>query len=160
MQLTLDLADDNKGQEQAVIQDMAVDRQNRIVLFASNQNILVLNPDGSKLFESRADGRIYDICSINGRVFIGYDDSGEMAIKEIDVSGKRLSEKLVHNIPGNQFYMTAGRNGNLLIASEESVYQYNLETKEISKKFDWQTYDFTVSRDIIAVWRKRCVSNQ
>lgn len=139
--LTLDLTEYTRGQEQSIIQGLAVDGEKHIVLFTSDQTIFVLNPDGSRLFETRAPGRIYDICNSGGKVFLGCAEDSGMAVREIDISGKKLSAKLEYNIPGNQFYMASDNKGNLLIATQDSVYQYALEQEEIIKKFDWETYD-------------------
>lgn len=140
---TLDLTEYTRGPEQTMFQGVAVDGEKNIVLFTQNQTVLVFDQRGSKLFETRAEGRIFDICSSNGKVFIGYAAGSGMAIRGIDVPGKKLSPKQEYNIPGNQFYLTANRSGNLLIASEESVYQYAVEEESIIKKFDWQTYDLS-----------------
>jgi ABC-type glycerol-3-phosphate transport system substrate-binding protein len=141
LQLSLDLNEYSRGQEQVVIQNLAVDEENHIILAASDQNIYVLNPNGQLLFETRADGAVYEICASGGKVFILHGGIDGAEVRQIDVSGKKLSSKLEHNIPGVQFYMAADGKDNLLIATEESVYQYNIEKGETRKKFDWKTYD-------------------
>ncbi len=140
--LTLDLAEYSGGQEPTVIQGLAVDKENRIIIFTANQNIFVLDPTGKQLFKTRAEGIISNVCSSGGKVFVAYNGIDGAEIREIDVSGKKLSGKLEHNIPGERFYMTAGRNEDLLIATESSVYRYNFELEETVKKFDWLVYDF------------------
>ncbi|WMC93050.1 extracellular solute-binding protein [Kineothrix sp. MB12-C1] len=141
--LELNLSEYTKGQDQTMVQDLSVDGESRIVLCDSNQNIYMLNQNGELLFEVRADGRIYDLCNSNGKVLVVHSSMDGMEVREVDIDGKKLSSKLISGIPGTQFHMTAGSNGNLLIASEESVYQYMFETRETLKKFDWQTHDFT-----------------
>ena len=141
--LTVNLEEYTGRQEPSIIQGLAVDDEERIALFASDQSVFVLNSDGGLLLKDRTAGKIYDICSSNGNIFVGYDDGNGMSVKEVDISGRELTEKLKYNIPGSQFYMSAGRNENLFIATEESVYEYALEGETLIKKFDWQAYDST-----------------
>lgn len=140
--LTLSLSEYIKEQEQAVIQGIAVDGENYMVLFDSNQNIFIFNPNGELLFKDRMPDIIYNICSNNGKIFVGYRSSNGMSIKEIDIPGRKLTAKLEHIVPGDKFYMTSGSGKNLLISSAESLYEYSLEEESLVKKFDWQTYDF------------------
>lgn len=156
--LRVDLTEYTKGQEQTVIQDIAVDEEKRIVLTTQNQNIFALNPEGGQLFTDRTAGRIYDICNSNGNIFIGYDSGNGIAIKKVDIAGKKLLTEVEYNISGNRFYMVAGGNGDLLIATEESVYQYTSEKEEIIKKLDWQAYDFTgISAGILLPYEEKGV---
>lgn len=141
--LTLNLSEYIMEQEEVEIQGLAVDGEQRMVLYGSGRKIYVLAPDGELLFEARADGMIYDICGSGRKVFAAYSSIDGMEIREIDMAGKKLSSKLIEGIPGTQFQMVSDENGHLLIASEKSIYQYSLETGETVKKFDWNTYDFT-----------------
>lgn len=140
--LALNVNEYSKKQERTVIQGLAVDGENRIVMFTSNQILYVLDQNGELLFEVRADGRIYDICSSGEKVFVAYGGIDGIEVREIDVNGKKLSNKLTHNITGNQFHMVGDRNGNLLIATDKSVYKYDFESEETVKKFNWETYSF------------------
>ncbi|WMC93052.1 ABC transporter substrate-binding protein [Kineothrix sp. MB12-C1] len=156
--LVLDLTNYMGGVDQSMVQGIAVDGEKRIILFASNQNIYVFDSSGSLLFKVKADGRIYDICCSNGKIFAAYDGIDGIEIKVVDILNKKLSSKLAQTIPGNQFHMVSDSNENLLMATENSVYTYNLETEEIIKKFDWQTYDSTgITAGILLPFREKGV---
>ncbi len=138
--LTVALAEYIKDQE-VLVQDIAVDGEGRIVLACPDQNILVLDPDGSLLFETRAAGMILDLCSSGGRVFLGYDDLGQTVIREIDMSAQKLAGKWELSICG-RLCMSGSPDGDLLLADEEGVYRYGTEKGELVQKFAWQSYDF------------------
>lgn len=140
--LNLNLSEYTNGQEQVMIQNLAVDGENRIMLFSSDQKIFVLDPTGQLLFETRADGMIMAVSSSGGKVFVALSGLDGIELREVDVSGKKLSAQSAHNITsGNRLYMAPISEGKLLLATESSVYQYNPESAETIKKFDWQTYD-------------------
>ncbi len=138
--LTVDLAEHIKGQE-ALVQDIAVDGEGYIVLTCPDQSILVFSPDGSLLFETRASGMILDLCSSGGRVFLGYDELGKTAIREIDMAAQKLGGKWETDI-GGRLYMSGRPDGDLLLASDEGAYRYGTATGELVKKLDWQDHDF------------------
>ncbi len=141
--LTLDLTEAAMGQSASVFHFLTVDDEGHIAISGDDQTVYVFAPDGSGYFEARVDGWIFDMAFSNDKMMVGYREDTGMAVREIDVAGRKLTTKLSHSIPGEQFTMAAAPDSNLLIATEESAYRYSLSDDELVKKLDWQTYNYT-----------------
>ncbi len=137
---TVELAEYIKSPD-VQVQYIAVDGEGRIVLTCPDQSILVLNPDGSLLFETKAGGMILDLCSSGGLVFLVYDELGQTVIQGIDMSAQKLAGKWEIDISG-RLYMSGKPDGDLLLANDEGVFHYGTGTGALVKKFGWQSYDF------------------
>ena len=142
----LDLEEFINGQDRAIIQKLAVDRAGSIILIARNNNIFILNPDGSRNFEILSPGQIYSICESGGRTYLGYESKdGSLIVKEIDYQRRKLSDKQIISIHGSQFGMSGNQNGDLIISTYESAYYYNFEENNLIKLLEWKNFNYLVN---------------
>ena len=124
-------------EENSYIQNMIIGGENKVYL-SSNNVIYVIDRDGNfvKTISVNANWINGLTATSDGRVFVvQYGNSG-MEIVEIDTVKDVMGETL-QGIPDSNSEIKAGRDGTLLVAGYNKLYEYDLNTQEATEVLDW-----------------------
>lgn len=126
-------------------QDMKLDPEGNIYILLNGQEekILVLDPQGKKLFDVALSSWSQGLCvSGDGRVFtLGYDrdeGSGGYMLQQVDPKAKALGESYKGIPSGNgSIRIASGGGAEFLISSGNVLYCYNLEAQTCEEVLNW-----------------------
>ena len=128
-------------------QSMQIDADGNIYILVSGmeEKVLVLDAQGSQLFEVASQGWSHGMCrSGDGRVFLlSYDDSASgYVLQYIDPKAKGFGESLkgIPDANGNVLCSAAGEK-EIWISCGNSLYRYDLEAKTCEQILNWINSD-------------------
>ncbi len=112
-----------------------------------NSYVYVLDKTGDRLFETTGGNYISRMCrSKEGKVYIiQYGDSG-LEMYEVDVKARGLGSRYDLSQLGSSVNAATGTEGDLLLASESTVFEYDIKKKSFTQKFEW------LDVDVVADW--------
>lgn len=128
------------------IQAMLIDDESNIYLQIGDYNILVLDPNGSLLFQNKADSWFGSMgLTGEGKVIVtGYSADGSYEAKIIDVAAKGYG-KSYSNLPStynSNSIIPYGETG-ILINTDDKIVSYDLSTGERTDYLTWMDCDIT-----------------
>lgn len=138
------------------VQDMMLDAEGRIYLVFSTA-VRFYDSEGSYRGEVSTDGEWIDssFTGKDGKVYIAYtswEEGGlEIRAAAIDFEGKKLGE--TYHIPGGNgnVSMSAGLNGDFLVASDDRLYEYDIESDTREELLNWMDCD--INSDYVGLVR-------
>ena len=140
--------------EWGYMQSPQIDSQGNLYFYDGEKSVKGISAEGQPTIKLDLEGYVQSIALTgDGRLFLAYygnTGTGEMVVKEADVTTGQLSEAL-ENLPVslNSVELFGGIKENALyIESGSDVYEYDLETKQAVKLFNW--LDMDINSDSIS----------
>ena len=129
------------------INSMALGLNGEIYL-VTEQTMIVLDENGSHLFDIQFDNWVNDLFVTAKGVFVSYYGDHGMVIKQIDLDKKALSED-VFQFPGEGYNYTVVPSNNseydVLIRDQLAVYGYNFGDEEPTELLNFINSDLDIS---------------
>ncbi|MCM1535417.1 MAG: extracellular solute-binding protein [Clostridium sp.] len=125
-------------------QSFAVDTENRLYIPMTNNEIALINADGTLYGKIvLKDNYVSGIgMGKDGKVYITYRNiqlsASNEPLAEIDFEGKKISDKVYQNYPVSMHHnLIVGTDYDFLVNDGSSLYGYRLESESAEKLFNW-----------------------
>ncbi len=107
-----------------------------------NEEVFVLDASGDMLFRVELDGYANNICSSSeGQVYVVWYGSLGTTIAKVDTETRELGTQ--HQIQQVRLPLgtAAGGAGDILLASDSGVYEYDTQSRTCQEKFQWTSFE-------------------
>ena len=137
-----DITSLGEGVENFYVQYLAEDLQGNIYLCGGENNIWILDKEGTKIGQLTTDNWVNAMFTMpNGNVAISYwGNEGGMVVNEIDPATGQLG-KIYKNLPDAYNSFVAGGENTLLMTGNNKVYSYDITTETSEEVVNWINCD-------------------
>lgn len=144
---TVDISDVFTDKDNAYVQRAEMDRDGNIYI-NTDQMIIVLNKEGKKLFDLKADNWIDNLFSTkDGTVLASYYGAGELEVHPIDLQKKAFGEAYTNMMVSSygNYTFAKGSDTDLLFSAENTLYSYNIGDEAPVEILNWIDCDINTN---------------
>lgn len=135
-----------EGRENFYAQYLAVDKDGNVFI-AYDQDVIVIDQAGKKLFDLKVDNWINALFAVkDGPVLLAYWGDG-IEVRTIDVQGKKIGDAVegMEPIQYRSCTFAQGAGSDLLISSDNKLYRYSFNDKQLHEILNWIDCDIDES---------------